>query len=84
MKFQFTVKELLFFTVVVALITWMCVVIPVSTGTGWPATYRRPTGVEITQRLLLGWPTVVIVCLMVVWAFRRLRQPQDCDNPGED
>jgi len=82
MKFQFTVKELLFFTVVVALVTWMCVIVPA--GTGWPVTYRRPTGFEIVQRLLLGWPTVVIVCLMVVWAFRRLTQPQEDDDSGED
>lgn len=81
MKFQFTVKELLFFTVVIALITWMCVVIPVSMG--WPTTYRRPTAFEITQRSLLGWPAVVIVCLMVVWAFRRLRQPND-DNDSDE
>jgi hypothetical protein len=82
MKFQFTVKELLFFTVVIALITWMCVVIPVSMV--WPITTRRPTGFEITQRLLLGWPAVVIVCLMVVWAFRRLRQPPKDDDSDEE
>jgi hypothetical protein len=82
MKFQFTIKEMLFVTVVAALVTWVCVVIPV--GTDWPVAYRRPTGVEIMQRLLFGPPTVVIVCLMVVWTIRRLRQPPGNDDSDEE
>jgi hypothetical protein len=83
MRFQFTLKELLFFTVVIALITWVCVEIPYSAGT-WPVTYRRPTGSEIALRLLLCWPPVVIACLMAAWVFRRLMRPRPEDDSEDE
>ena len=84
MKFQFTIKELLFFTAVIALISWVCVIFPVRVNTGWTTIERRPTALEIAQRFLIFWPPVVTICLMVAWAFRRLMKPvQDDDMEDE-
>jgi len=84
MNFQFTIKELLFFTAVIALIPWVCVILPVRVDTGWTTIVRRPTGLEIAQRFLIFWPPVVTIWLMVAWAFRRLMKRIQADDMDDE
>jgi hypothetical protein len=84
MKFQFTIKELLFFTAAIALVSWVCVIVPVRVNTVWTTIERRPTGLEIAQRFLIFWPPVVTVCLMVAWALRRLMKPIQDDDMNDE